>query len=150
MSEADVEALRAAYEAVRRGGWEFAFQYAHPDFELVTADRVTSPGTYRGVDAARAFFEDLTEPFDEFDAEPLEFFQRGDRVAVLLQVRARPRGSTAVLENRIGHVWTLRDGKVARLQIFPVREEALEAIGLRPDAVGEPPAPPPGALDRRP
>jgi len=63
-------------------------------------------------------------------AEPQEFFERGDQIAVFVLVRSRPRGSSAVVENRIGHVWTMRDGKVARFQIFPEQEKALEAIGL--------------------
>jgi hypothetical protein len=33
------------------------------------------------------------------------------------------------VENRIGHLWTMRDGTAVRLQIFPEREKALEALG---------------------
>jgi ketosteroid isomerase-like protein len=64
--------------------------------------------------------------------EPQEFFERGDQIVVFALVRSRPRGSNAVVENRIGHVWTMRDGKAVRLQIFPEREKALEAAGLSP------------------
>jgi ketosteroid isomerase-like protein len=130
MSHADIETLRLGYEAFSRGDWETAFRAAHPDLELKTADRVTNPGTYRGPDEARRFFEDLLEPFEEVVAEPLQFFDRGDRIAVLVLVRFRPRGSTAVVENRIGHLWTMRDGKVARFEIFPEREKVLEAVGF--------------------
>jgi ketosteroid isomerase-like protein len=49
---------------------------------------------------------------------------------VLLHVRLRPHESTALVENRIGHLWTFRDGKALRLEIFPEREKALEAIGM--------------------
>jgi len=77
------------------------------------------------------YFEDLFEPFEEVVSEPQEFFERDDQIAVVVLVRLRPRGSSAVVENRIGHVWTIRDGKVARFEIFPEREKALEAIGLK-------------------
>jgi len=130
VSQADIEALRAGYEAFNRGDWEAALQGAHPDLELKTADRVTNPGTYRGSDEVRRFFEDLFEPFEQVLTEPEQFFERGDRIAVFVRVRSRPRGSSAVVENRIGHVWTMRDGKVARLEIHPERQKALEAIGL--------------------
>jgi len=130
MSHADLEMLRAGYEAFSRGDWDGAFRGVHPDLELKTADRVTNPGTYRGYDEVKRFFDDLFEPFEEVVAEPQEFFERGDQIAVFVLVRSRPRGSSAVVENRIGHVWTIRDGKVARFQIFPEREKALEAIGL--------------------
>jgi ketosteroid isomerase-like protein len=130
MSRADIETLCVAYEAVSRGDWDAATRDAHPELELQTADRVVSPGTYRGVKEVRQFFEDLFEPFEEVVVEPEEFFERGDQIAVFVVTRLRPTGSTAVLENRIGHLWTMREGRATRLEVFPRREEALEAAGL--------------------
>jgi uncharacterized protein len=130
MSRGDIEMLRAGYEAFSRGEWDSVFREAHPDIELITTDRVTNPGTYRGVDDIRRFFEDLFAPFEQVVAEPEEFLERGDQIVVLVVVRSRPRGSSAFIENRIGHLWTMRDGQVVRFQIFPEREKALEAAGL--------------------
>ncbi len=130
MSEADIEVLRAGYEAVSRGDWDTPTRFAHPEFELQTADRVVNPGIYRGTEEVRRFFEDLFEPFEEVVVEPEEFFERGDQIAVFVLARFRPAGSSAVVENRIGHLWTMREGKAARLQVFPRREDALEAAGL--------------------
>jgi uncharacterized protein len=130
MSQADIEALRLGYEAFSRGDWDAVLAGAHPDFELKTAERITNPGTYRGVENVKQFFQDLFEPFEEVVAEPQEFLERGDRIVVLLIVRSRPRGSSAAIENRIGHLWTMRDSKAARLQIFPEREKALAAVGI--------------------
>jgi ketosteroid isomerase-like protein len=126
--------LRAGYEAFSRGEWDSVLREAHPDIELITTDRVTNPGTYRGVDDIRRFFEDLFAPFEEVVAEPEEFLERGDQIVVLVVVRSRPRGSSAFIENRIGHLWTMRDGQVVRFQIFPEREKALEAAGLSDSA----------------
>ena len=133
MSQADIEMLRVGYEAFSRGDWDAAFAAAHPDIEFKTADRVTNPGTYRGSEEVKRFFEDLFEPFEEVVAEPQEFFERGDLIVVFVLVRSRPKGSSAVVENRIGHLWTMRDGKVVRFEIFPEREKALEAAGLGGD-----------------
>lgn len=130
MSQADIETLRASYESISRGDWDAAFRDGHQDFELKTADRMTRPGTYRGPEEVRRFFEDLLEPFEEVVIEPEQFFERGDRIVVFVLLRSRPRGSSATLEIRIGHLWTMRDGKPAGLELFPVREEALEALGL--------------------
>jgi hypothetical protein len=47
-----------------------------------------------------------------------------------VHARLRPRGSDAVVENRLGHFWTMRDGKAARCVVFARREEALAAAGL--------------------
>ena len=130
MSQADIEMLRGAYAAFNRGDWDAAALLAHADFELQTADRAVNRGIYRGPDTARRFFEDLFEPFEEIVVEPEEFFERDDQIVVFLLARFRPTGSSAVVENRIGHLWTMREGKLARLAIYPRREEALEAAGL--------------------
>jgi ketosteroid isomerase-like protein len=130
MAQADIETLRAGYEQFNSGSWEGLVQAAHPDFELKTAARFTSPGTYRGAEHMQRFFEDFFAPFESVNAQPQKFFEDGDRIAVLLKVRIRPRGSSAELENKIGHLWTFRDGKALRLEIFPEREKALEAIGM--------------------
>jgi ketosteroid isomerase-like protein len=133
MSHADVETLRIGYEAVSRGDWDGATRFAHPEFELQTADRIVNPGTYRGRDVARRFFEDLFEPFEEVIVEPEEFFERGDQIAVFVFTRFRPTGSSAVIENRIGHLWTMREGMATRLEVFPRREDALEAAESPPE-----------------
>jgi ketosteroid isomerase-like protein len=130
MSQTDIETLRLGYEAFNRGDWDTPTRFAHPEFELKTADRALNRGTYRGAQAATRFFRDLFEPFEEVTIEPEEFFQRGDQIAVYLRARLRPAGSTAVVENRIGHLWTMREGKATRLEVFPRREDALEAAGL--------------------
>jgi ketosteroid isomerase-like protein len=59
MSQADIEALRAVYEAVSRGDWDAAFRDSRPDFELITPDQNPIAGTYRGREAIRGFFEAL-------------------------------------------------------------------------------------------
>jgi ketosteroid isomerase-like protein len=129
MSQTDIETLRAGYEAISRGDWDAAFPAIHPDFEVKTANRMASQ-TYHGWDEARRFFEELLEPFEDVVAEPEEFFDRGDQIVVFLRVHSRPRGSTAAMEIRIGHLWTMRDGKPFQLELFPEREQALEAVGL--------------------
>jgi ketosteroid isomerase-like protein len=68
--------------------------------------------------------------FDEVVVEPEQFFERGDHIVVFVLMRFRPRGSNAAPEIRIAHLWTMRDGKAARCELFPQREKALEAVGL--------------------
>jgi ketosteroid isomerase-like protein len=128
MSQADIETLRTEYEAMNRGVF---FHTVQTDFELKTPDVGPEAGTtHRGPDEARRAFEDFFEPYEEVAIEPQEFFERGDRIVVFFVLRSRPRGSSAVVEIRPAHLWTMRDGKPVRLEIIPVREEALEAVGL--------------------
>ena len=44
--------------------------------------------------------------------------------------RARPKGGSADLVVRNGHLWTLRDGTILSMKSFPDPNEALEAVGL--------------------
>jgi ketosteroid isomerase-like protein len=127
MSRADIETLCAEYEAFSRRDWDAAFSGAHPDFELRPPDSGPEAGTVRGPDAARRAFADFFEPYDEVAVEPQQFFERGDAIVVFFLQRSRPRGSSAMVEIQAGHLWTMRDGKAAGLQIFPEREKALEA-----------------------
>ena len=46
---------------------------------------------------------------------------------VFFTQRCRPTGSSATVDIHAAHLWTMRDGRPARLQIFPEREQALKA-----------------------
>ena len=130
MSEADVENIRARYEAVSRGDRAAGFRDVQPGFVLVTPDRVPNAGTYVGGEAANRFMADFWVPFEEVIVEPEQFFENGDRIAVLLHVRSRHEGSSAFVDIHVGAVWTMKDGKPARCEMYPVAQEALEAAGV--------------------
>ena len=70
------------------------------------------------------------EPFEQVSYEPQKFFARGDQVVVFLLVRLQPRGTDATVENQIGALWTFRDGKPTRCEMFAVREKALSAAQM--------------------
>jgi ketosteroid isomerase-like protein len=130
MSQADVVTLRAEYEAISRRDWDAVFREAHPDFELTTPDRSAVPEIRRGREESRRAFEDFFEPFEEVLAEPQEFSNAATESWCSFLPRSRPKGSSAVVEIQAGHLWTMRDRKAARCEIFPEREKALEAAGL--------------------
>jgi ketosteroid isomerase-like protein len=129
MSQADIETLRARYEAASNGDWGAAFRDVPADFEFRIPPGLTS-GIYRGPEECQSYLQELLTPYDVWAFEPEEFFQRGDQVAVIVKLRARPKGSSAELEIRNGHLWTVRDGKTERVELFPEPEKALEAAGL--------------------
>jgi ketosteroid isomerase-like protein len=72
----------------------------------------------------------VTAGFDAWIVEPLEFFESGDQIVVIVRNRLRPRGTDKEFEYRNGQIWTLRDGKIQSLLQYPSPEEALEAAGL--------------------
>jgi uncharacterized protein len=130
MSEAEIEELRAVYEAVSRGDWDAALRNAEPDFELRTPDQNPIAGTYRGREAIRGFFDELWAAFDGVTVEPGPFLELDERILVSLVMQLRPSDSPATVEMQVTHLWTMRDGRPARCEVFLRREQALEAVGL--------------------
>jgi ketosteroid isomerase-like protein len=131
MSQEDLTALRAEYAAMSRRDWNAVLSLAHRDFELTTPGGGLDAQTIRGVESARRAFEDFFSPFEALSVEPEAFFEGAGQIVVFFRQRARPLGSTAYVERRAAHLWTMRDGKAMALEIFPRREKALEAAGLR-------------------
>jgi ketosteroid isomerase-like protein len=80
------------------------------------------------------WFEDWLDQFDpgyRLDIE--ETHEAGDRVVVLATHRGRGRHSGVTVEQRAAHVYTLREGKVSRIEVWgdrDARAAALEAVGL--------------------
>jgi ketosteroid isomerase-like protein len=132
MPAENVRLVREAYEAAARGDWVGVFQYASPDLEWHTDARLPNAGIYRGQEAVRRFHEDQSAPFEQTDIVLEQAFENGDQVVAFVRVSRRPRGSTAVMEHLVGHLWTIRDGKAVRCQAFAKREEALTAAGISP------------------
>jgi ketosteroid isomerase-like protein len=135
MSHEEIELIQAEYAAMNRQDWPEVFSQAQPDFEFRPPDRGLGAGVSRGRDKAREDVMTFFSPFEEVIVEAEEFHDRGDRIVVFFRLRTRPHGSSAMLEIRAGHVWTVRDGKLAGLAVFPEREKALEAAESAQDSV---------------
>jgi ketosteroid isomerase-like protein len=68
--------------------------------------------------------------WEELEMTAEEFIDGGDRVVVSGYFRGRGRGSGVEVDTRFYEVYTLRDGKIVRLDEFTGRADALEAAGL--------------------
>ena len=53
-----------------------------------------------------------------------------DQVLVLATLSVRGRDSGAEFTIPVGHLLTIRDGKVIRFEVFPERDDAIAAAGL--------------------
>lgn len=58
----------------------------------------------------------------------------GERLVAGVRHEAVLRGSDIPIERREIHVWSFRDGRAIRLEEFPTRDAALEALGPRSGA----------------
>jgi ketosteroid isomerase-like protein len=68
------------------------------------------------------------EAFQEFDLEPVEFVEAGNKVAVVLRQRIRGKGSGMELVGETAHVWEFSGGRAVRMQVYADRARAVEAI----------------------
>jgi ketosteroid isomerase-like protein len=129
MSQENVEVVRGIYEAFNKGDLARAVEPADPEFEFVPDDREVI-GTLRGRENVQRYLEDQVDVFDESQVEAEELFDKDDQVIAFVRVQNRGRASGVELDVRIAHVWTFRDGKPVRCQVYAERDKALEAAGL--------------------
>lgn len=130
MSQENVEIVRPIYDAFNRRDWNALFRDADPEFAFTYHNVGTDAGTRRGRKEVVAFAEEYGGAFDRLTWEPEEFFDREDRVVVIVSVRSRPPGGGVDLVVRNGHLWTMHDGVALSMESFPTPEAALEAAGL--------------------
>ena len=122
--------VRAIYEAINERDYEAGFAPLDNRFEWLDPEQSLIGGRHHGFEEIRRAIETQLEVFHEFTVEPEEFHEHGDRVAVPVRQRARGVVSGVEVEIRLGHLWTVRNGKVVRLEVFAAREDARKAAEL--------------------
>jgi ketosteroid isomerase-like protein len=70
-----------------------------------------------------------------FEAE--RFFDAGHCVVVFIKVIAEGEHSGLGAEQETAHVWKVRDGRLASIQIYRDRAQALEATGVSDSSAGD-------------
>lgn len=133
MSQQNVDAVRRGYEAFDRGGLEAIADLIHPKFESTGGDMERLSGIVaRGPEGAQRWLESVQEAWDYFRFEPEELIDADDhRVVAVVHISGRGKQSGVELEGHSTHVWTERDGKFVRLEVYSTKEEALEALRLQ-------------------
>ena len=101
----------------------------HPDAISI---RPGVPGgkSYVGLEGFRRLWFDWLAPWSEYHTAVEEAFDCGDRVLLLQRSSGRIEGSPAEVHLSPGVVWTVRDGKVSRFEVYADRSAALRAVGL--------------------
>jgi ketosteroid isomerase-like protein len=87
--------------------------------------------TYTGLDGFRESWLDWLAPYAEYRTEVEEAIDCGERVLLLQSSSGRLQGSAKEVKLAPAVVYTVRDGKIARVEPYADRAEALEAVGLR-------------------
>jgi ketosteroid isomerase-like protein len=131
VSSDNVDILRRGLEAFNRDGVEGLIEILDPEFEGHTDPELTiEPGVYVGHAGIRRWFAGFEGFIDDVRFEPDEFIPAGDRVLVPGRLVGRGRDSGIEAAQRLFQVWTLRDGKVVRLESYTDMASARAAAGM--------------------
>jgi ketosteroid isomerase-like protein len=66
-----------------------------------------------------------------YEAALQELIDAGDDVVLVLRETARARGTEMLVERNIHQVVTIHEGRAIRLRVYPTKQEAFDAVGLR-------------------
>jgi ketosteroid isomerase-like protein len=119
--QTNLQAVQSVYAAFGRRDISALMEALTDDVEWFLPgppDVLPFAGMRLGREQVLEFFAvvEATLTFEQF--EPREFLAQGDKVVVLGHSRDRMRSTGRVVENEWAAVFTLRDGKIARYQVY--------------------------------
>ncbi len=128
MSQENVELIQgvlAGFIATGEPSWDsLDEQIEVHDHDLVDA------GNYQGHAGFGSWLENWGAAWSDFTIEPEEFLDAGDRVASVFHMRATGRGSGVEVDRQDAIIWSVRGGKIVRMDYYNNREQALRTVGL--------------------
>ena len=128
MSGENVDFIEQGFEAFNERGVEGILPFIHPEFEATTPPNLASePDTYRGHDGIRRWFDSFDEVMDGIRWDAHDFQQAGDKVVVEFTLRARGKTTGLDFGQDAVMVWSMRDGKAIRVELFESLDDALRA-----------------------
>ena len=118
MSPANIELLAEAFAGWGKDQPANMRELLHPDCVLEVPDSVPYGGTFRGAEAAIAWFtRELWRWFDEFTSTPEGFIDGGDQIVLPVHVQARAKnGATMDVHN----VWIYEfsEGQLVKARVY--------------------------------
>jgi ketosteroid isomerase-like protein len=130
MSEENRRIVRDAIAALNRGGIEAFLNYFEPNVEWITPPDWLEDRVLYGHDGVRTAVAQFGEQLDEFRVDLERAIDLGgERVIALLYQRGRIKGTDHQLEQELGVIIDLRDGKATRVELYFSWQEALKAVG---------------------
>ena len=104
----------------------------HPDAEVELIggfDRVMGQ-SFQGEEGVRRFCQEWFTAFKTMTVEVERFLDAGEQILILTRLKATGTGSDVPVELLGAAIYSFRDGKIARIDFYYDRDQALEAAGL--------------------
>jgi ketosteroid isomerase-like protein len=123
----NVRLVRRMYDAWDSQDETAAFELLDREFEWVNPDYAVDPGIRRGHDGFAKVLENLASSFSDQRHELGEMVDLGDRILWHTVFHVVGRDSGARIDIPEQHLWTVRGGKILRLEWFHNADEAEQA-----------------------
>jgi uncharacterized protein len=130
MSQENVEAVRAMFDAFSRGDTPAVLKLVDPSVVFTPIPDTPDVQTFHGHEGLEQGMAQTIEVWDDFSAELRETRDLDDHVLASLRWWGRGPTSGMQMEVDICALYTFRNGKVVRLQFFSSEQQALDAVGL--------------------
>ena len=120
-AEENTRLVQRAYEAFGRGDMAAFAEVMADDIEWVDPgdpDDDPNAGTFKGKEALLGWVRGLASTVEYTTFEPRDFIAQDDKVVSLVYSEATVRDTRRAFVNPEAHVWTVRDGKLARFQSY--------------------------------
>jgi ketosteroid isomerase-like protein len=131
MSRENVELVRKLFDVYNERSFDENAELIDPEI-VWDLSRIELPdgASYTGRSGLRSFVDAWEEGFESDHVAAREIVDGGDRVVVLVHHRGRGKISGIEIDQTYAMVWTLRDGRAVRMDMYPTWDEGLEAAGL--------------------
>jgi ketosteroid isomerase-like protein len=112
----------------REGRVEDALRGLDDSFEWVVPNYAEG-AVRRGPDSVIEFFREWMEPWEKLDIDWKLEEAGPDAALAIIEMRGRGRVSGVPAEMRVFQLWTFRDGRAVRMEMFTDLDEARRAAG---------------------
>ena len=129
MSQENVEIVRGAFSEFERGNFWIP-EIFDPNVHIVWLPAVGGEVETVGLEGMGRAMKDWMESWEQVTTAAERLIDAGDQVVVMAEWRGRGKTSGVFTRWRYGSVFTLRGGKVIRIDSYTDPAEALEAAGI--------------------
>jgi ketosteroid isomerase-like protein len=129
MPQANLEVVQAVLDAYFRGDEPAMLELVSSDVIVTQFPDQADVRDYHGHEGYEHVMNDWIGTWDDWSIEILSTREVGDLVFVAARQQGRGRASGAPMEGDATFVFTVREGKIARWQMFRSEQQALEATG---------------------
>jgi ketosteroid isomerase-like protein len=138
MSQGNVEIVEQLYERIIATGKmedpataRLVPEFFDPEVHLrQMSGFVDTTGDFYGYEGIVDSTRELVRSFSNLGFVPEEIRAAGDQVAAVALATGTGRRSGAAFEKRVGHLFSLREGRVVRWEVFDDPADAFRAAGL--------------------